>query len=69
MTHRDDQERPLTGPPSYPVSNASDPDEQPLPASTWRSRVGIALVIVLVIALIAAIIILHITGAIGPAAH
>jgi hypothetical protein len=69
MTDPDDQEKLLTGPPTYPVSNVSDPDEQPSPASSWRSRVGMAVVIVLVIALIAAIIILHVTGVIGPAAH
>lgn len=69
MTHPDDQEEPSTNPPIYPVFNASDPDEEPSPASTWRSRVGMAVVIVLVIALIAAIVILHVTGVIGPAAH
>jgi hypothetical protein len=69
MTDPDDEEKPSTDPSTYPVSNASDPDEQPSPASTWRSRVGIAVVIVLVIALIAAIVILHVIGVIGPAAH
>jgi len=69
MTHPDDQEIPFTDPPTYPVSNGSDPDEQPSSASTWRSRVGGALVIVLVIVLIAAIVILHVTGGIGPASH
>lgn len=69
MTNPDDQEKPFTDPPTYPVSNAFDPDERPGPVSTWRSRVGISVVIVLVIALIAAIVFLHVTGVIGPASH
>jgi len=69
MTDPDDQEKPSTDPSTYPVSNASDPDEQLSPASTWRSRLGIAVVVVLIAALLAAIVILHVIGVIGPAAH
>ena len=49
---------------SYPASDESD-QPRPEPTTSW----GVRLVIGLGVALLVVIVVLHLTGVVGPAAH
>jgi hypothetical protein len=52
--------------PTHPESDDSDPDRAPSGATTsWATRVAIAVLI----AAVAVIVLLHLTGVVGPASN
>jgi hypothetical protein len=62
-------ERPTRGeqmePPPHPESQDDAPYEPPASPSTWATRVVIAVFVLL----FALIVVLHLTGVVGPGAH
>jgi len=58
----DGQEASVIDPPAYPASDDADPDGQPTPPLGWGPRIAVAAVVVV----LAVIIILHLTGVVGP---
>ena len=51
--------------PPHPESEDTGPDQKPATTVGWGTRIVIAVVI----ALVAAIVILHLTGVVGPGAN
>jgi hypothetical protein len=51
--------------PPHPESEDTSPDKKPATTTGWGARI----VIGVVIALVAAIVILHLTGVVGPGAN
>lgn len=51
--------------PPHPESEDTGPSQKPATAVGWGTRIVIALVV----ALVAAIVILHLTGVVGPGAN
>lgn len=51
--------------PAHPEADDPPPDPHPGDAMSWGARVFLAVVI----ALFVAIVVLHLTGVVGPAAH
>ena len=62
----------MTGPPSYPDTGSTSPGSGPPPGSGQRTgwpRWKMAVAAVIVIALLAVMLILHLTGTFGPGSH
>ena len=58
----------MAGPPSYPDTGSTREDTGPPPGS-GRSRLRTAVIAVLVIAALAVMVILHLTGTLGAGTH
>jgi hypothetical protein len=56
----------MTGPPSYPDTGSASQAESPPPA---RPRWKTAAIVVLVLAALAVLVILHLTGILGEGTH
>jgi len=56
----------MTGPPSYPDTGSTSQAESPPPA---RPRWKTAAIVVLVLAALAVLVILHLTGTLGEGTH
>lgn len=58
----------MAGPPSYPDTGSTSEDTGPPPGG-GRSRLRTGVITVLVIAALAALVILHLTGVLGAGTH
>ena len=59
----------MTGPPSYPDTGSTSQAAGTRPRPRWRPRWKTAAIVVLVIAALAVMVILHLTGTFGEGTH